>query len=505
MNRMLPRLIVPASLLLSAMHLRGAEAALERPEFIQRYCLQCHNLDDYAGGLAFDLLPIEAVAGNEVIWEQVLKKAAVGMMPPPGQEQPPHAELTDFLTAIKQDLAQAAQLAPNPGTPALHRLNAREYQNAIRDLLSLPIEARELLPADDSIEGFDNIADGLVVSPALVQAYISAAGKISRLAVGDASISSTITEYRAADPTQSIRLEGLPLGTRGGVVAEHVFPLDGDYDISVSRSGPASFMRTPVGLKDQIEILLDGERVHLFPPGQAGSVKVPVSAGPHTLAAAFVRQQQGYGVDGTYAGFFANTRVTALSITGPVQAKGPGDTASRRRIFTCQPLELAEEMPCAREIAENLALRAYRRPVDADSLDVLMAFFAKGRAVDFDTGIQYVVARLLVDPKFIYRFEEEPADLPVGEAFRVDDFDLASRLSFFLWSSIPDDELLTLAAERRLSEPEVLRSQVTRMLNDPKSEALVNNFAAQWLSLQLLDSATPVAPEFDEGLRAAMR
>jgi mono/diheme cytochrome c family protein len=506
MNRSLfTQLFIPASLLLGTMAAQGAEPAQEREAFLRQYCMDCHNLDDYAGGLAFDLLPLDAARGNEPTWEKVLTKAGVGMMPPPGQAQPPHEVLAHFLNSIEQDLADAAQRAPNPGTPSLHRLNAREYQNAIRDFLDLPIDAHDLLPADDSIEGFDNIAEGLVVSPALIQAYISVAGKISRLAVGDASISSSITAYQATDPTQAIRLEGLPLGTRGGVAAEHVFPLDGEYEISVSRSGPASFMRTPVGLKDEIEILLDGRRVHSFPPGQAGSVKVPVSAGAHTLAATFVRKQQGYGVDGTYAGFFANTRVTSLTITGPVQASGPGDTASRRRIFTCQPRESAEEMNCAREIAENLALRAYRRPVDADSLDVLMEFYAKGRAVDFDTGIQYVLARILVDPKFIYRFEEEPDDLPKGEAFRVDDFDLASRLSFFLWSSIPDDELLSLAAEGKLSEPGVMKAQVTRMLRDPKSQALVSNFAAQWLSLQLLDNAAPVAPEFDEGLRKAMR
>ncbi len=502
------RLLVPV-LLLAAVQLRAADTAVdsaqERKAFLDSYCMGCHNVDDYAGGLAFDLLPLDTMSGSEEVWERVLKKAGVGMMPPPGESQPQHAQLAGFLEAIEQDLATAAQRNPNPGTPSLHRLNAREYQNAIRDLLDLPIDAQELLPADDSIEGFDNIAEGLVVSPALIQSYISAAGKISRLAVGDVSITSSIATYRASDPSQSIRVEGMPLGTRGGVAAEHVFPLDGEYEISVSRSGAASFMRTPVGLKDAIEILLDGARLHVFEPGAAGSIKVPVTAGLHTLAATFVRKQQGYGVNGTYAGFFANARVTALTITGPVQSTGAGDTASRRRIFSCYPREDAEQAACAREIAGNLAVRAYRRPVDDESLEVLMRFFAKGQAVDFDTGIQHLVARILVDPKFIYRFEEQPLDLAAGESFRLNDFDLASRLSFFLWSSIPDDTLLALAGEGRLSEPEVLREQVSRMLADPKSAALVSNFAPQWLSLQLLDSATPVAPEFDAGLKQAMR
>lgn len=502
------RLLVPV-LLLAAVQLRAADTAVdsaeERKAFLDSYCMGCHNIDDYAGGLAFDLLPLDTMSGSEEVWEQVLKKAGVGMMPPPGESQPQHAQLAGFLQAIERDLATAAQRNPNPGTPSLHRLNAREYQNAIRDLLDLPIDAQELLPADDSIEGFDNIAEGLVVSPALIQSYISAAGKISRLAVGDVSITSSIATYRASDPSQSIRVEGMPLGTRGGVAAEHVFPLDGEYEISVSRSGAASFMRTPVGLKDAIEILLDGARLHVFEPGAAGSIKVPVTAGLHTLAATFVRKQQGYGVNGTYAGFFANARVTALTITGPVQSTGAGDTASRRRIFSCYPREDAEQEACAREIAGNLAVRAYRRPVDDESLEVLMRFFAKGQAVDFDTGIQHLVARILVDPKFIYRFEEQPLDLAAGESFRLNDFDLASRLSFFLWSSIPDDMLLALAGEGRLSEPEVLREQVRRMLADPKSAALVSNFAPQWLSLQLLDSATPVAPEFDAGLKQAMR
>ena len=502
------RLLVPV-LLLAAVQLRAADTAVdsaqERKAFLDSYCMGCHNVDDYAGGLAFDLLPLDTMSGSEEVWERVLKKAGVGMMPPPGESQPQHAQLAGFLQAIEQDLATAAQRNPNPGTPSLHRLNAREYQNAIRDLLDLPIDAQELLPADDSIEGFDNIAEGLAVSPALIQSYISAAGKISRLAVGDVSITSSIATYRASDPSQSIRVEGMPLGTRGGVAAEHVFPLDGEYEISVSRSGAASFMRTPVGLKDAIEILLDGARLHVFEPGAAGSIKVPVTAGLHTLAATFVRKQQGYGVNGTYAGFFANARVTALTITGPVQSTGAGDTASRRRIFSCYPREDAEQEACAREIAGNLAVRAYRRPVDDESLEVLMRFFAKGQAVDFDTGIQHLVARILVDPKFIYRFEEQPLDLAAGESFRLNDFDLASRLSFFLWSSIPDDTLLALAGEGRLSEPEVLREQVSRMLADPKSAALVSNFAPQWLSLQLLDSATPVAPEFDAGLKQAMR
>jgi mono/diheme cytochrome c family protein len=500
----LNRLLLPACLWLAASGPAGAAEA-ERQAFLDSYCMGCHNLDDYSGGLAFDLLPLDGVEGHEETWEKVLTKAGVGMMPPPSERQPEPAQLAGFLKSIEVELAEAARRQPNPGSPGLHRLNAREYQNAIRDLLDLRINARELLPADDSVEGFDNIAEGLVVSPALIQAYVSAAGKISRLAVGDPSLASTITNYRSADPLQGIRQEALPLGTRGGVAAEHIFPLDGEYEISVSRSRPGTGMRTPAGMKDEIEVLLDGERVHLFAPGEAGKVTIPVRAGRHDIAAAFVRSQQGYGVNGTYAGYFANTRVTALTITGPTAVTGPGDTESRRRIFSCQPRERAEESACAQQILENLATRAYRRPVDEDALAVLMQFYDEGRSRGFETGIQHALARILVDPKFIYRFEEEPLDLPAGSIFRIDDYDLASRLSFFLWSSIPDDELLLLADARQLSDPAVLQAQVQRMLADPKAAALVENFAPQWLSLQLLDNAAPLAREFDEGLRQAMR
>ncbi len=476
-----------------------------RQSFIDEHCIGCHNSDDFSGGLAFDLMPLDEVVGHEEVWEKVLVKAGVGMMPPPGEAQPDATKLNEFLASIKQDLATAAERTPHLGTPALHRLNVREYQNAIRDLLHLPIDARSFLPADDSIEGFDNIAAGLVVSPALVQAHVVAAGKISRLAVGDLSAAAAITTYRAADPLQATRLENLPFGTRGGVAAEHVFPLDGEYEISVKRSRPSSFMRSLAGVDDQIEILLDGERVHVFPAGADGSVKLSISAGPHTLAAAFIRKQQGYRVNGSYDGFYANTRVNELSINGPLVIAGRGDTPSRRRIFTCYPRETAEELPCAREIIGNLATRAYRRPVAESSMNVLMDFYAKGREVDFDTGIQYALARVLVDPKFIYRFEEEPQNVAQGEAFPVDDFALAARLSFFIWSSVPDDELLQLAEAGRLSNPAVLQTQVARMLADAKAAALVENFAPQWLSLQLLDSAAPVVADFDAGLREAMR
>ncbi|HWK54826.1 MAG TPA: DUF1592 domain-containing protein [Hyphomicrobiales bacterium] len=494
-----------ACFLLAVLGVQGAMAQDARQDFLDTYCLDCHNSDDFSGGLAFDLMPIDEVAGHEDVWEKVLMKAGVGMMPPPSQPQPDKARLAGFLNDIERDLGAAEARAPNPGAPSLHRLNAREYENAIRDLLNLAIDARQLLPADDSVAGFDNIAEGLVMSPALIQAYIAAAGKISRLAVGDLATSPAIATYGSADPLQSTRLDGLPLGTRGGVAAEHAFPLDGEYEISVSRSRPSTFIRSLVGLQDSIEVLLDGERVHVFAPGEAGKLTLTIGAGPHTLAAAFVREQQGYGVNGSYAGFFNNTRVTALTINGPISISGRGDTPSRRHIFSCYPRERAEEAACAREIVENLAVHAYRQPVEDQALDVLMSFFAKGQTTDFDTGIQYALARILVDPKFIYRLEEEPAGLPAGEIFRIDDFSLASRLSFFLWSSIPDDELLTLAGEQRLSEPAVLRTQVARMLDDPKAAALVHNFAPQWLSMQLLESATPVAPEFDAGLKAAMR
>jgi cytochrome c553 len=473
---------------------------------VDRYCATCHSDRTKAGGLSLAGLPVAQAGQRPDAWEKAVRKVRTGMMPPAGAPRPDAAALGALATHLEGVLDRAAVASPNPGTRALHRLNRTEYANAVRDLLDLPTDASTLLPGDDSSEGFDNIASVLSVSPALMQGYVSAAAKISRLAIGDPTTSASSVTYAAPRGlSQAEHLEGMPLGTRGGILVTHVFPLNADYDIRITRSG-GGFGLPAVGGDVAVEITLDGQRLKLLERDARGDVRLTIPAGPHQFGVAIVRRANAHGADDLFSELATSVGVQTVSIAGPMNATGPGDTPSRRRIFTCRPATPAQEAPCARRILQGLARRAFRRPVTATdpALDTLMTFYQSGRALrDFDAGVQYALARLLVDPQFIFRFEREPARVAPGAVYRISDIELASRLSFFLWSSLPDEALLAAAVSGRLSDPAVLERQTRRMLADPRADAMVTNVAGQWLMLRQLDAASPASRDFDGNLRYA--
>jgi hypothetical protein len=485
-----------------------APTAADHWALLDRYCVGCHNEAELAGELAFDRLLPENLHANAEIWETAVRKLRGHLMPPPGEPRPADRDIGALIGWIENSLDAAARSNPSPGAPLLHRLNRAEYANAIRDLLDLPIDAATLLPGDDSSGGFDNIANALSVSPALLQSYVNAAARISRLAVGDPAASSSITTYRAPRGLQQAdHLDGQPLGTRGGMTIEHAFPLDGDYEIRVGRGG-GGFGLEALGGDEDVEITVNGERAALLTRGGPRNATLTLAAGPHTLGVAIVRKRDAEGVDDLFAVHAPTPGITNVSIVGPIRADGVGDTPSRRRLFVCSPAGAVAESACAATILRTFAERAYRRPIgDGDpALATLLEFYAAGRDEgSFDAGIQRALARALVDPEFIFRFEAEPAELAAGEVYRISDVELASRLSFFLWSSIPDDALRLAAATGALHEPAVLEREVLRMLADPKADALVANFASQWLGLRQLDTVSPVGNDFDGNLREGFR
>jgi Protein of unknown function (DUF1592)/Protein of unknown function (DUF1588)/Protein of unknown function (DUF1585)/Protein of unknown function (DUF1587)/Protein of unknown function (DUF1595)/Planctomycete cytochrome C len=493
MNAIMPT--ISATLLTLA--LSSPQAPPVGQEVLDQYCITCHNDRARTGGLALDTHDLDNVAEAPEVWEMVVRKLRGGMMPPAGARRPERAVLDDFAEDVEGRLDAAWARNPNPGAPGLHRLNRTEYANAIRDLLALKIDVTTLLPSDDASEGFDNVADSLGISPSLVQGYVSSAMKISRFAVGDMTLLPYRTDYTVPQNLlQNRHLEGLPLGTLGGLVVEHAFPLDAEYQIS---GGGGSLL------------MIDGEPVQSggggrggFGRGGRGASRIFVSAGPHTLTSAVVETRRTGGVDGIYSAPVTARGVTGISINGPFDATGPGTTPSRERIFICRPTTPDQELPCAREILSSLAERAFRQPVSEAEIDNLIRFYEEGKAEgggDFEIGIQHGLARILVAPKFLYRFESQPANVGEGEIYQLSDLELASRLSFFLWSSIPDDELRSLAIGGRLSDADVYRQQVRRMLADPKSGALIDNFASQWLSLRELAQVTPEKGDWDDNLR----
>ncbi len=483
------------------LHRQSAPSVADHRAMVETYCVGCHNDAERAGELALDRLDMNHMEADAAAWETVIRKLRGGLMPPAGEPRPPAERLASFVAFLEESLDEAARAAPNPGTPGLRRLNRTEYANAVRDLIALPVDAEAMLPGDDSVGGFDNIGSALSISPTLLQAYVSAAATLSRLAVGDPNASTTLATYRAPREWRNgNHIEGQPLGTRGGFRVEHVFPLDAEYEITVAaRSG------------DDVEITIDGRRVALLPPTGPRSPRVatlPVRAGPRTIGVALIRRLDVEGVDDLFAVHQQASGIASFTVNGPLNAAGVGDTPSRQQIFTCYPAGASEETACATEILQRLATRAYRRPIanDDPALATLIDFYAAGRAEgSFDAGIQRALARLLVDPEFIFRIESEPVDLAPGGIYRVTDVDLASRLSFFIWSSIPDDELLAAAAAGELRRPEVLEREVRRMLADPKADALVTSFAAQWLGLRALDAVSPETRAFDGNLRHALR
>ena len=448
-------------------------------------------------------------------------------MPPVPMPRPDAATYDRVATYLETELDRAAAAKPNPGDlPNLHRLTRTEYRNAIRDLLALDNLPKEmdytlLLPADNASSGFDNIADLLYVSPATMERYLDASTKISRLAVGDPAMPLMVNIYRTPlEGPQDSQVEDLAFGTRGGTAIRSYFPLDGEYEIQVELAGGA---RDP----NQLEVTVDGERKELVTLGGGGgrggrggrrrggrggaiptNFRIAVKAGPRLIGVTFVQKTEALDeatLHPRQRSRGTQPSIAAVTIRGPYNATGPGDTPSRQRIFTCRPANAAAEPACAKQILSTLARRAYRRPVTDADVATLLAFYDKGRKErDFDLGIQRALERLLVSPQFLYRIERDPAGAAPGSVHAVSDLELASRLSFFLWSSIPDDELLNVAAAGKLKQPEVLEQQVKRMLADPRSESMVNNFAAQWLYLRDVDVKDPdlfVFREFDEGLR----
>jgi hypothetical protein len=474
---------------------------------IDRYCTDCHNDAETAGGFSFRKLDRERFESDAEIWETAIRKLRGGFMPPPGEPTPGGERIGDLASWIEATRDAAWRADPRPGAPVLHRLNRAEYSNAIRDLLDMPFDATTLLPADDSSAGFDNVASALSVSPALMQAYVAAAARISRIAIGDPTIGTGETVYSVPrDFSQDAHVEGLPLGTRGGLQVQHVFPLDGEYEIRVSRTGSFFGLRN-VGVDDPIAITVNGEEVARLRPDDDGVV-LPMQAGPQHVGAAMVAAGLHHGVNDLFSEWADSTGVTSLSIMGPLGDAGPGDTPSRRRIFVCEPASVDDEPTCAREILRSFATRAWRRPVapEDSAMDVLMEFYDSGYELrGFEGGIQYALARVLVDPQFIFRFEHEPEGLAEGAVYDLSDYELATRLSFFLWSSIPDDALLAAAGNGELSSPAGRQRQILRMLGDPKADALIENFAGQWLELRALETVLPQTDDFDGNLRHAFR
>ena len=507
----------------------AAEGATRSRALVDQYCVTCHNARLKTGGLVLEKeqLDFARLADHSELAEKVVRKVRAGLMPPTNVRRPDAAAMESFLRYMEAELdASAGVHLPAPG---LHRLNRTEYANAIRDLLALEVDATKFLPPDDSTRGFDNIAGALTMSPALMEAYLSASGKISRLAVGDVSAPTQAVFDVPADTAQNHHIEGLPFGTRGGMLIKYQFPADGLYSFNVK--GVTGYFQAVLGgiTGEQLEVTIDGERVKLFDwdkeisntTGNGKSTpRVPVTAGLHTVGVTFIATNDVPGTElnkpfqrtmntpGSIPGFIFYPHVGQVTIEGPFDAKGATDTASRRKIFVCRPAAPREEASCARTIVSTLAKHAFRRPVSNADVNALLEFYRAGRAEGgtFDSGIEAALQRVLADPEFIYRGEPEPANLAPGGSYRISDLALASRLSFFLWSSIPDDELIDIAAQGKLKDPAVLEQQVRRLLRDPRSQALVANFTGQWLGVRSLKTSEPVVnlfPDFDDNLRNA--
>jgi len=481
---------------------------------LDRFCVTCHNTRLRTAGLQLDAADVDHPERNAATWEKVLHKLQTRDMPPAGVPRPDHATYEALARHLETALNEAADARPNPGRPAVYRLSRFQYANAVRDLIALDIDAVSLLPADDSGYGFDNIGDVLTVSPVLVERYLSAAARISRLAVGDPTLRPTSIEYEIPPATVQTERESrdLPIGTRGGIAVRHQFPLDAEYVIAV-RLQRGKDATTVLGTAErQMDIRLDGRRLRLFTVGDIDDgleVRVPVTAGPHLVASAFlkdtVKPEGVIEATGDQA-FFEG--IGHVSIAGPYAPTGSGDTPSRRRIFVCRPQGPTEEAACATRIITTLARRAYRRPIARDEIPALLTPYRSARAQGtFDDGIRLALQRILVSPNFLFRVEGDPAGVSSGSAYRVSDVELASRLSFFLWSSGPDEELLGLAERGRLREPAVLERQVTRMLADPRASTLVSSFVGQWLYLRNMGAVLPdpaAFPDFNENLRTAL-
>ncbi len=517
-----------------------AASPVDHHAVINKYCVTCHNDRTKTGGLSLQSMDYTDLAAGAAVWEKSVKKLRVGMMPPQGAAQPDPGTRAELVTWITTTLDAAAASKPNPGRPVLHRLNRAEYANAVRDLLALDVDPSTLLPPDDSAYGFDNVGDVLGMSPVLLERFIEASNKVSALAVGDPDIGVAAQTFRIRqDASQDTHLEGLPIGTVGGILAKVTLPLDGEYQLAVK------MFRTNLGVmrgleyEHEVEYTVDGVRVHTFRMGgeadfkanlvnmtkagdvidERGRITLKLTAGPHVITAAFIGRSEAPNPTRLqpFIRSSTDTRDTSghphfdtFTITGPYKPTGSGDTPSRRRVFSCRPsASRASEDACAKTIIARLARLAYRGDVTSVDTQRLVGFYQAGRRDgNFERGIQKALQRILASPKFCFHIEQDPQGLAPGSIYRINDRELASRLSFFLWSSIPDTQLLDLADQNTLHTPAVLEQQVHRMLADPKAEALTTDFAEQWLYLRNLRNMQPNSeefPDFDDNLRQAFQ
>jgi hypothetical protein len=499
---------------------------------ISEYCTKCHNFDDYAGGIDLEGFKVADIGSMAETGELLIKRLRAGMMPPSGEKRPDYETVQKLAAALADgiDKHAAAQPAHLPA-PGLHRLNRNEYTNAVRDLLALNIDATKFLPADDSANGFDNMAGTLTTSPALMEAYLSAAGNISRLAIGTETAPTLAIFDVPVDTSQNGHIDGLPFGTRGGMLIDHEFPSDGEYVLTVK--GMTGYFTAVLGnvKGEQLEVTVDGERVYLYDwdkeignkQGDGGRTpSIPIKAGHHKIGVTFIATSdlpdtglnksfvRTMNSPGSISGYTFYPHVGQVFIEGPFNATPAVASQSRDKVFECYPQNPSEEAACAKQIIGSLVTKAFRRPATEDDINTMLGFYQDGREKGgaFDYGIEAALQRVLVDPEFIYRSEIESPEVASGALYQISDLELASRLSFFLWSSIPDAELIKLGAEKKLHDPEVLEGQVKRMLADPRANAFVQNFTGQWLNVRGLASKEPVVemfPDFDSTLRDAFR
>jgi cytochrome c551/c552 len=499
---------------------------------LDQYCVTCHNQKLKTAGLTLDTMDPTHVNQNAEAWEKVVRKLRAGMMPPQGSPRPNPAAYEALTVSLESELDKVAATKPKLTAPGAHRLNRTEYANAIHDLLGLDIDPALYLPADDSSYGFDNVESGLQISPALVEGYVSAAAKLSRLALGHETVPTRKVYYVREDYSQEDHVEGLSFGSRGGMLVHHYFAADGDYLISwVPIRNTVGSLYGGDSENEQVELTIDGERIKLYEVGKdipltlnvqadKNEIRVRVKAGEHAVGVAFIANSYVPQVflnrsyrrsildDNPIEGISQTPQVSQITIQGPISDAAPAkDTPSRRQILLCTPP--ADDLSCAKKTLTTLARKAYRRPLTDEDTDTLMRFYENGRETgDFESGIERGLQVILAHPEFVFRTESAPANVKSGEAYRISDLELASRLAFFLWSRGPDDELINLAAQGKLSDPAVLEQQTRRMLADPRSQELVKNFAGQWLGLRTMLSSTPegtIFPDFDDNLRQAMR
>jgi len=498
-----------------AEHVHGADGQFA---FLDRYCSDCHNEIEFRGKVAFDSMTPEGIPADAKVWEAAVRKLRGRLMPPPGKPQPAQAEINAFVSWMEGRLDEAAKAAPNPGRVALHRLNRKEYGNAVRDLFGVNLDVTALLPQDDVSDGFDNVASVLQVSPSFMEQYVSAARAVAIQAIGDRTAKPAATTYTVKDRSSQFgHVAGLPLGTRGGLQVEHDFPVDGEYELNIANLAVALWVYN-MEFDNTLVATLDGKRFFETKIGGEADIKAidqqqdpavdainarlkkirfKATAGPHKVAVTFLHRTHAESEDKLQSlmpgiGQERVLRLSSFEVRGPFNPAGLSETPSRKAIFSCYPATVAEEQACADRILSTLAERAFRRPVAEAELAQLAKFYAAGRAGgDFEGGIRRALTAILASPYFLYRAELPPANIVAGGAYRIGDLALATRLAFFLWSSVPDAELLQLAKEHRLSDPVVLEAQVRRLLADRRSETLATNFAFQWLNMAKLAEIDP--------------